>query len=294
MNPLVHAEIDVIRDLREDGQLVASWIDGALEKVITPLIELMGRPIAEHRRNIDEFSQWGSPGEVYLDIGWTLASGRTRIRRWNTKTIKELKGLLEQGDVSRLAMTGNVIDANGVADMHQQFSIHFVQEQVDGKTVAWLQLTAHRHLYGDDFNASVQRGWVDLLQDSATSLGAPYGYLTVDFTGTESPYEQSIGRWWGAGIPECDEWARGYYWGNVLSAGHIERLGGLDRVLADFTGAATEVLATDDPLLYLQLSDDLDHFSDDDLRRLKDFMTPILPSGPGRHWKGYPWRLVEN
>jgi hypothetical protein len=136
---------------------------------------------------------------------------------------------------------------------------------------------AGRPLYGASLRAGDQELVARMAKRAAVELQAAYGYITVDYAGLESPYELSISRTSFWGLKECAEFVRGYYWGNFLSAQHIERLGGLDRIQREAPRVLVEALENEPLLVYLQLTEDLDSFDDAELRRLRDFLLPLLP-----------------
>jgi hypothetical protein len=140
-----------------------------------------------------------------------------------------------------------------------------------------VSFVAGRPLYGPVLESDQQQLLVAMAKRAALEFQACTGYITVDHAGRESPYEYSIGRIVVWALRECAEFLRGYYWGNFLSARHVERLGGLAAIRREAPGVLVEELATDPLLVYLQLSDDLDSFSDDQLRELWRYFLPVLP-----------------
>jgi hypothetical protein len=113
---------------------------------------------------------------------------------------------------------------------------------------------------------------------SAARLGAATGYIATGYVGSQTPYEKEIGRNWSKGLANAAAELRGVFWGNLLSPTHIERLGGLERVLRDAPGIATAI-QNDPALVYCQLTEDLAAQSDEHARAFHDFVKPILP-GP--------------
>lgn len=79
-------------------------------------------------------------------------------------------------------------------------------------------------------------------------------------------------------VSDVDRWLQGVYWGNVVSANHIEALGRLDGVLATGACAVRELMTeSENPLVYLQASERIDLCSLEDMTRLHAFLQPVLP-----------------
>jgi hypothetical protein len=112
-------------------------------------------------------------------------------------------------------------------------------------------------------------------------LQGTVGYITVDFVGSnvygsESPYERTIGLSYPWAAKEFTAKSRGYYWGNLLSQTHVDILGGLEKVKE----APVEIIQTlRNGGVYLQLNHDINHINLDQLRQLKTFLSPLLPTG---------------
>jgi hypothetical protein len=129
---------------------------------------------------------------------------------------------------------------------------------------------------------------------AASGLAASYGHIMLDRALTPA-HEIDTGR------TEFDPLdvkthVRGYQWGTYLSAGHISILGGLDRVRAEAPVHRVEVMpGRGGPIVFLQLTPSLDQVSDDDLRRLKQYLHPLLPDPPQEPeaYFGPPVRIVR-
>jgi hypothetical protein len=79
-------------------------------------------------------------------------------------------------------------------------------------------------------------------------------------------------------MEEIDTVVRGFFWGNILSSGHIAALGGLDAVMANAPVASAVDLSTGQhERVYLQLSDDLFDVTDEAEEQLREYFAPVLP-----------------
>lgn len=146
---------------------------------------------------------------------------------------------------------------------------------------------------------NVQNALVGMAKEAFALYNAPVGYITRDKLvakpngGVDSPYELSTGISHEWASKDFSHQARGYYWGNFLTAGHIEALGGLDKVLAEAPCARAEVLDPNGKSVYLQLTNSLEEIPLDRLRALRDYLRPILRPGEQTSWVTH-FRLVEN
>ena len=146
------------------------------------------------------------------------------------------------------------------------------------KAASRVSLMIDRTLLPDPLPSGLQASLVELIKDGARALVAATAVLYVDRD--LHPYEQLMGiHYRPATYERFRDRVRGYYWGNVLSARHVARLGGLERVLSE--APCFEVVDLDGAgeLVYLQISAELDNYSDDQLRALRDFFAPVLPGG---------------
>jgi hypothetical protein len=115
-----------------------------------------------------------------------------------------------------------------------------------------VSIDARLSVEGDQLE-ELQDRLVDVMKSAAVTCDGSYGHITFDRT--THAYEDAVGRSFVQGATECREWARGYYWGNFLSRVHIERLGGIDRVMKEAPCFVVEDLSEGrGELVYLQLT----------------------------------------
>lgn len=71
----------------------------------------------------------------------------------------------------------------------------------------------------------------------------------------------------------------GYFWGNILTAGHIEALGGERKFKKEVPHYLLEKLPMKDEKMayYIQLDEDIFSFNEEKYLELKDYFKPILP-----------------
>lgn len=125
----------------------------------------------------------------------------------------------------------------------------------------------------------VQEQVVELALSTFTAVDGVVGYITVDYVGTggftDSPYERAVGLAYVWAAREFRSKVRGYYWGNLLSSGHVELLGG-EAILQKAPVYLVKKLENG---YYLQLTEDINNIDRDKLAQLKEFLKPLLPEG---------------
>lgn len=144
--------------------------------------------------------------------------------------------------------------------------------------------------------AEWQTRTVDLLLELTQRLDAACGFLTLETMNISpstvgTPYEYLVNTLGDQQFPLLATRFRGYFWGNILGPGQIEGLGGLDAVLAGAPCPVRPFPGPEGPWVYLQVSPDINQYSDDQLRRLRDYLAPILPTGERLYPQAYG-RLV--
>lgn len=144
---------------------------------------------------------------------------------------------------------------------------------------------------------SLQQALVDEIVAGTVAFDALYGELGLDRHRPTSAHEELIAQTDIEGQRSCAELARGYQWGTVLTAGHLERLGGADRVVRDAPAHEVRVFERTEgsPAVFIQLTEDIMDVPDDALRALKRYFEPILPktTRPEFRYIGPPRRFIE-
>lgn len=121
---------------------------------------------------------------------------------------------------------------------------------------------------------------IDFVTEAFIALHARTAFAAFDrsFTDTMTPYEHPL-RIFGV----AEDQVRGYFWGNWLSPVHVARLGGIEVVLRDAPCfAAKSIPRADGTCAYLQLTESVMDFDDASLKKLRDFLKPILPKSDTR------------
>ncbi|HEX7166447.1 MAG TPA: hypothetical protein VF230_05645 [Acidimicrobiales bacterium] len=143
-----------------------------------------------------------------------------------------------------------------------------------------------------------QSALVDAMVGGALMADGVTGAIDLDWVAFA--YEYVLGR--ALDVSNCSRRrtrVRGYYWGLLLSEGHLGRLGGRDVVLRDAPCIERRDLTAEAgrELVYLQLTSSIDDIPDEATLALRDFLRPVLAGGqPGRGVPGmatWPYRVFE-
>lgn len=81
-----------------------------------------------------------------------------------------------------------------------------------------------------------------------------------------------------------DEYACGYFWGNVLSQKHLEKLGGFERIKEQ--GFYKVEMWNDD--VYIQTTQDIFAYTINDAKKIREFLLPIFPPKDDKQYSLYP------
>ena len=124
-----------------------------------------------------------------------------------------------------------------------------------------------------------QEEWVALLKEACCELSCSQGMLeqaNEAFANSAFPMEKYQ-------MPSLeviryhDTKLRGYFWGNVLSEKHVERLGGIDRIKEEAPCYLVEEIQSGDrQLVYLQATERLGEFTEEKRMELKKYLEPLL------------------
>jgi hypothetical protein len=291
--PELAFEVDTFDDLVARGDALVAWLEEARTRFFEPMLAEL-RPLAAGSGG--RRSAWGGAGGYWIGLhahppkGVSTGSIGYTERRWQRALDKVRKG--EAGRVELLckALDDWAVPSGALGGFGIAVSLNEMTTEV---AIGTLGIFASRTFLGPRVSHSIQQQWVDFAKRTAADFNAAYGYITIDHLGHETPYEQFVGRFFGRGLAECKTFARGYFWGNFLSEFHLERLGGLQRVMAEAPCDVAEELPARTGLAYLQATPDIEDLPDRRLRELKDFLAPVLPSGPqGFEYRGPKLRVV--
>lgn len=148
-----------------------------------------------------------------------------------------------------------------------------------GTDVRLLEFSIRDLRSGSHVSMELQRTCVQHLTTTFEEVDGVFGMLTWDHIGalglgTESPYERYSGWTFQYASRNYQSIARGYYWGTILNAQQCGVLGG-PAVMRSAPVLRARGLSNGG--WFLQVTEDINTVSSDDLQPLKQFMQPILP-----------------
>lgn len=241
-------------------------------------------------RVLEELLRPLAGGGAPASIEWELADGTSKGGRWDEQRFQSTLEALREGELLSLWVGGDPL-----GPPQGGLTVSLLGRVFEGASQHLSVLAPESVL--PVASPSVQRRWVEAACAAASVTRAATGWITRDCTGFhQSPYESGTGASLKDSVQQAREKLRGYYWGNFLSAGHIAALGGRTQIEREAPCASVVDLSTPGhDLLYLQLTEQVDHYGDDDLRRLRDYLRPLLqpPSEKEFTLIGPQPRLVE-
>jgi hypothetical protein len=143
--------------------------------------------------------------------------------------------------------------------------------------------------------------FAELFEQTAVALDAVSGLITYErkySVSQATPYEL----WYGINsfdaLEEVRQHPRGYYWANLLSEEHVERLGGIAQLEADASLWALQLDVLGDEagrrLAVLRIKTTLEAYTDDELAPVKTILDPILIHRPYEYYEDYPVRILKD
>lgn len=114
---------------------------------------------------------------------------------------------------------------------------------------------------------------------------------------TQPPYEVYYRIPWAEAETGAERKARGYYWANLLTEGHLEELGGLAqvRLRCRALGLPAEQVDAGEagPALLVRIDGDVRSMTDGQLAAVKELLDPILITRPYHWYAGWPLRVFK-
>ena len=232
---------------------------------------------------------------------------RTFALRPTGKKWAETRRLLLEREVARIVMydweTTHSYD-RGAFDPNVYLAVHFgdpweqarghlakTETMFDPREAKQFVVSMSTRPWSGRVSSKIQEKIAGLAQDLFRAVSGACGYVDigdqeVTFMGV-SPYERRLG------MTESNTrrlWqdVRGAFWGNLLSALHVSRLGGSQLVRQRapcyeiISLSSPGLRVTDEDPLYLQMTPTLGTMRPEDYTQMEDFLAPILVSSKGQ------------
>lgn len=123
----------------------------------------------------------------------------------------------------------------------------------------------------------IQQQFINFFEQALSISGAVYGFITLETIAGSIPMRTPFENYYKIEPfikPGYSQYVRGYFWMNYLSYLHIARLGGFDDIAKHAPGYSQKNWTSG---IQLQLSDDINDYSDDQLKELRTFLSPLFP-----------------
>jgi len=221
--------------------------------------------------------------KAYLQI--ETDDGRTMTTLALRKKINKFRELILNNNLQKVRCDTFDTTRPGMMETDQLLSKIYIYNLDDYTSIAfsvkeWYILGEKEELF--------QNMFVNSLFEICNKIEVVAGYITHDrlipgFTTT--PHERhSIGPFGKYTKKDYQDFFRGYFWGNLISEKHIHALGGVDNIIRN--APCYQVKEINSRYVFLQLTESVFDFSDEELSRLKDYFQPILlpkmgPTSPG-------------
>jgi hypothetical protein len=264
---------------------VAEWIDRAWNLLLRPSV-----PTWEPADDYPPMSEFGHPGGWWIQFEFGATAEASSMFRLSEARLREAIAGVRRGEYQFFKLAARRLDERGYP-VTTDCRVELARDEETEASV--LSLDVRRTALGTPLR-DAEVAAITLVKDGALALRANYGMITLDeATGRQTPYETRMGIAFDEGVGSSRDYVRGYYWFNVLSPRHVEVLGGVDAVHKNAPCYSVEDLSDgESPQLCLQLSATLDDVTDQNLRRLRDYLAPVLlPGSPPEPYFGPPVRV---
>ncbi len=269
MNLKLHAGLASYGEITTTGPVLLALVRSAYERFIEPL-EIAHPKATIHATDLGQARGNNMP---LNDIGW--ANVADRFVRRDTEFFSAFKCTHPRRVIEEWAE-------------HVEGEVRITRvRHYPGRAALYSIVIDEKALPNSSVSPQLQAELVDFVTEAFIALQARTGFMTFEevFLDTKTPFEEALRIF---GVEE--DQARGYFWGNWLSPVHVARLGGIEVVLRDAPCFAVKAIPRPDGTgAYLQLTEDLMDFDDSSLRKLRDFLKPILPKSDLKLPIPQPW-----
>ena len=221
-------EVNTLCDLSAMATAVEAWLDDARQALIEPVIEATA---SDRAHDYNRRASVGVPGKVSADVvAWTAGARGPRISDYTDKAWSRAMNMVRQGKMGQVALTVSRVGLDKFPDSdREQVEVAIDGVHRDFSTAAW-RIRAHATVgtFGGVVPQTVQAAYVSLAKDAMTRFDGCWGGVFLERQVHEFAFETATFRASvGFGLKLCDEFARGYVWGNLHGPTQVAKLGGL-------------------------------------------------------------------
>lgn len=262
----IYFDISTFENLRLQGQLLTDVLNNIIRDLILPL----ERPLV-----------------IYTD----KFNGQKKHYRFTDSNWNEICRFLGAGEIKFLLLShdDDSFEQPNYYNSAVSLSLSCDYEQ-DSRNMGLtfpvadnIALSVSERLFQGVIPYDYQEKFVNSFKKTFEELNGITGFLTFEkknamVSPNSTALEDLLDFMYVVHSKKFDVLARGYFWGNIFSEGHIRNLGGKENILQNAPCEKIEIIGPiNRQAVYLQLTPDVNNYSDNQLRELKKFLSPVLP-----------------
>ena len=257
---VVRFELDTFSGV--DRPALASWFGTLFTDLLAPLCPASVKELVSVARDYrpSDTTPWGPPGYARL----LLSSGDFTPSSWEA-ALADLHSFLRVQLVQ--------LDSQGLPLVDDGWSAEILLKD-DPSFPHQVVVTASRSLFGGWISHAVQQDWLSTFRSGASLVRASGGWITLDRVGVRTAHEVAVGVGLDESLFMAAELSRGPHWATLLGPRQVAALGGVQQVCSD--APCYSVTDLGGGRILLQLTEHLDDVPPDALRKLAEFLGPVL------------------
>ena len=257
---MVRLELDTFSGV--DRPSLASWFGAVFTDLLAPLCPASVEELVAVARDYrpSDTTPWGPPGYARL----LLSTGEFTLPAWQA-ALEDLPSFLRVQLVQ--------LDSQGLPLVEDGWTAEVLLKD-DPAFPHQVVVTASRSLFGGWISHVAQQDWLSALRSGADLVRASGGWITLDRVGVRTAHEVAVGVGLDESLFMAAELSRGPHWATLLGPRQVAALGGVQEVCSTAPCFAVEHLGGG--RILLQLTEHLDEVPPDVVRKLAEFMGPVL------------------
>jgi hypothetical protein len=257
---VVRLELDTFSGV--DRPALAGWFGAVFADLLTPLCPASIEELVAVARDYlpSDTTPWGPPGYARL----LLSSGEFTLPSWSA-ALADLPSFLRVQLVQ--------LDSQGLPLVEDGWTAEILLKD-DPAFPHQIVVTASRSLFGGWISPVTQQNWLSTFRSGASLTRACGGWITLDRVGVRTAHEVAAGVGLDESLFMAAELARGPHWATLLGPRQVAALGGVQEVLGSAPCFSVEDLGGG--RILLQLTEHLDDVPDGAMRKLTEFLGPVL------------------
>lgn len=218
------------------------------------------------------------------------AGGGSVTNPWNQESLDAVRAVLREQPIRLFGVS--IEDPAG----EEFWWLNYETAPEHPEAAVQLSLTPTHDLWPADAVGDIAERLLDLVRSWVRPLALRCAAVTYDQVRPgHTPWEvwYNVHPWDSA--PATRDRLRGYFWANLLTGGHLRRLGGLEslRTRAAAHGLDVQPLPEPDTVI-VRAPGPITKFDDDQLAAMKQLLTPALIPARYGLYEGYPLRIIPD